>query len=108
MFCYSYSYSYAYSYHGQFLNTYGTQSWANKSMVLNLFDMGFLNLQPWGFFFEPSALCPHYNFVVFAPVIMKFGTVMTCDVFYAMVTKQFMTSLLLRNYDIITCTFADA
>ena len=66
---------------------------------LTLFDMGF---------FEPSVMVsPHYNFVVIAP-IMKFGTGIKLDVFYTIVTKKFVTSLLLRNYDVITCILADA
>ena len=50
---------------------------------------------------------PHHNFVVIAP-IMKFGTGMKIDAFYTMVTKKFMTSLLLCNYDVMTCILADA
>ena len=50
---------------------------------------------------------PHHNFVI-APMIMKFGTGVKLDVFYTMVTKQFVTSLLLRHYDVITCMLADA
>ena len=46
---------------------------------------------------------PHHNFVVIAPTIMKFGTDMKFDVFYTIVTKKFVTSLLLRNYGVITC-----
>ena len=38
---------------------------------------------------------PHHNFVVIAPMIMKFGTGIKFDVFYTMVTKKFLTSLLL-------------
>ena len=45
---------------------------------------------------------PHHNFVVIAPMIMKFGTGVKLDAFYTMVTKEFLTSLLLRHYDIIT------
>ena len=45
---------------------------------------------------------PHHTFVVVAPMIMKFATGTKLDVFCAMVTKRFVTSLLLRNYDIIT------
>ena len=30
---------------------------------------------------------PHHNFVVIAPMIMKFGTGVKLDVFYTMVTK---------------------
>ena len=51
---------------------------------------------------------PHHNFVVVAPMIIKFGTDNKLDVFYTMVTKKFATSLLLRNYDVITCILADA
>ena len=51
---------------------------------------------------------PHHHFVVIAPMIMKFGTSINHDVFYTMVTKTFVMSLLLRNYDIITCILADA
>ena len=50
----------------------------------------------------------HHNFVVIAPVIMKFGTGIKLDVFYTMVTKTFVTSLLLHNYDVITCILTDA
>ena len=45
-------------------------------------------------FFEPSVMWgegehegPHHNFVVIAPMIMKFGTVIKLHVFYTMVTK---------------------
>ena len=51
---------------------------------------------------------PHHNFVVVALMIMKFGTDVKLDVFYTMVTKNFVTSLLLRHYDVITCLLADA
>ena len=50
----------------------------------------------------------HYNFVVVAPMIIKFGTVMQLDVFYTVLTKTVVTLLLLRNYDVITCILADA
>ena len=60
-------------------------------------------------FFEPSVMGgPHHNFVVIAPMIMKFGTGVKLDVFYKMVTKNFVTSLLLRHYDVITCILVDA
>ena len=72
-----------------------------EAAILTLFDMGF---------FEPSVIGvgggawgPHHNFVVIALMIMKFGTGIKHDVFYTMVTKRFVTSLLLRNYDVITC-----
>ena len=51
---------------------------------------------------------PHHNFVVIAPMIMKFGTSVKLDVLYTMVTKKFVTSLLLHHYDVITCILADA
>ena len=64
-------------------------------------------------FFEPSVMeggmrAPHHDFVVFAPMIMKSGTAIKLDVFYTMVTKKFVTSLLLRHYDVITCILANA
>ena len=49
----------------------------------------------------------HHNFVVIAPMMMKFGTGIKLDVFYIVVIKKFVTSLLLRNYDVITCILAD-
>ena len=44
-------------------------------------------------FFEPSVIgggmkAPHHDFVVIAPMIMKFGTGVKLDVFYTMVTKN--------------------
>ena len=45
---------------------------------------------------------PPLYFVVIAPMIMKFSTGIKLDVFYNMVTKKFVTLLLLRNYDVIT------
>ena len=50
---------------------------------------------------------PHHNFVVIA-LMMKFDTGVKLDVFYRMVTKKFVTSLLLRHYDVITCILTDA
>ena len=47
---------------------------------------------------------PHHSFVVIALMIIKFGTDIKLDVFY----KKLVTSLLLRNYDVITCILADA
>ena len=37
----------------------------------------------------------HQNFVVIAPMIVKFGIGIKLDVFYTMVSKKFVTSLLL-------------
>ena len=51
---------------------------------------------------------PHHNFVVIAPMMMKFGTGVKLDVFYTMITNKILTSLLLRHYDVITCILADA
>ena len=50
---------------------------------------------------------PHHNFVVIAPMIMKFGTGVKLDVFYTMVTEKSVTLLLIRHYDVITCILAD-
>ena len=50
---------------------------------------------------------PHHNFVVIAPMIMKCCTGIKLNVFYTMVTKKFVMSLLLRNYDVITCILAN-
>ena len=62
--------------------------------------------------FEPSVMgggsCPYHNFVVVAPMIMKFDTGIKLDAFYTMVAKNIVTSLQLSNYDVITCILADA
>ena len=50
----------------------------------------------------------HHNFAVIAPMITKFGAGIKPDVFYIMVAKTIVTSLLLRNYDVITFILADA
>ena len=41
-------------------------------------------------FFEPLVMAPHHNFVVIAPMIMKFDTGVKLDELYAKVTKQFL------------------
>ena len=51
---------------------------------------------------------PHHNFVVVAPIIMKFDTGVKLDVFYTMATKTFVTSILSCHSDVITCILADA
>ena len=51
-------------------------------------------------FFEPSVM--GHDFVVIAPMIVKFGKEIKLDVFYTTAGK-FVTSLRLRNYDVITC-----
>ena len=50
----------------------------------------------------------HHNFVVIAPMIMKFGTGVKLVVFYTMVTKEFVTSILLHHYYVLTCILAYA
>ena len=45
-----------------------------------------------------------YNYLI----IMKFGTGIELDVFYTLVIKKFVTSLLLRTYDFMTCILSDA
>ena len=50
---------------------------------------------------------PHHNFVVISLMIMKFSTGVKLDVFYTMVAEKFVTSLLLRHYDVITCILDD-
>ena len=52
-------------------------------------------------------IAPRHNFVVYAPMIMKFGTGVEVDVLYTMVAETFVTSLLLRNYDVITCIYGN-
>ena len=56
-----------------------------KMDTLTLFDRLFLNRQLWR---GGGMRVPHHNFVVIAPMIMKFGTVVKLDVFYTMVTKN--------------------
>ena len=51
--------------------------------MLTLFDMGFFEPSVWG-----GDEGPHQNFVVIAPMIMKFGPGVKPDVFYTMVTKN--------------------
>ena len=50
----------------------------------------------------------YHNFVVIAPIVMKFGTGIKLDVFYTVVTKKFVTSLLLLSYGVIPCILAYA
>ena len=49
---------------------------------------------------------PNRNFVVTAPIIMEFSTGIKLDAFYKMVTKKFVMSLLLRNYDVKSLYFS--
>ena len=50
-------------------------------------------------FFEPSIM---HNFVVITLMTMQFGTGIKLDVLYTTVTKEFVTSLLLPNHEVIT------
>ena len=68
----------------------------------------FLNRQLWGGGGRGGMRPPHHNFVVIAPIVMKFGTCVKLDAFYTMVANKFVTSLLLRYYDVITCILAYA
>ena len=70
-----------------------TTRWSNdlNFFVLNTvvrglpyFTQAFLNFQSWGGGHED----PHHNFVVVAPMIMKFGIGIKLDVFYTTVTKN--------------------
>ena len=72
--------------------------------------MGFLNRQLWGGGGrgEGEHKASHHNFVVIALIIMKVGTGIKLDIFYKMVTTNFVMSLLLRNYDVIICILAEA
>ena len=63
-----------------------------------------------GFFFTVSHEGGHdvnHNFVVIIPMAMIFGTGIKLRVFYTTVAKMFVTSLLLRVYDVITCILAE-
>ena len=48
-------------------------------------------------------MAPHHTSVVITLMTMKFGKDMKLDVFYTVVSKKFVTLILLRNYDVITC-----
>ena len=69
-------------------------SFQNVFELLTLIDIGFL----WTISHGGHEI-PHHNFVVIAAMIMKLDTGIKLDVFYTVVTKMFVTSLLLRNYD---------
>ena len=64
----------------------------NNYNRLVLFDMGFFlirqSLGGGGKGGGGEYEVPHHNFVVIAPMIMKFGKCITLDVFYTMVTKS--------------------
>ena len=68
---------------------------------LTLFDMAFFELSIMG-----GGGGEDHNFVI-APMIIKFGTGIKLHVFYTMLAGRFVTSLLLRNYYVITCILAN-
>ena len=49
---------------------------------------------------------PIIKLLLFAPMVMKFGTDVKLDVLYTIIAKNIVTSLLLRHYGIITCILA--
>ena len=67
--------------------------------------MGFFSTFSYG---GGGAWGTHHNFVVIAPMIIKFGTGIKLHVFYTIVMENVVTSLLLRNYDLKTCILANA
>ena len=58
-------------------------------------------------FFETSVLGRRDDFV-YVLMITEFRRGMELDVFYTMLTETMLTSLLLYNYNVITCIYADA
>ena len=54
-------------------------------LILTLFGMGFFSIVSDGGGARPP---PHHNFIVIAPMTMKYGTGVKLDVFYTMVTKN--------------------
>ena len=55
----------------------------------------------WHCFFEPSVIIT--LLLLLRCMIMKLDAGIKLEVLHTMVTKPFVTSLLLRNYDVITC-----
>ena len=79
---------------------------------LTLFDLGF---------FEPSPsvmeggggagggmIVPNHNFVVIAPMILKFGTAMKLEVFYTMAPKNLYRFYYCVSLYVITCILAQS
>ena len=52
---------------------------------------------------------PNHNFVVIAPMIMKFGTGIKLDGFCNILHNGYenVRDVTVRNYDVISCTLAD-
>ena len=70
------------------LNDFATLC-ATNVILLTLFDMGFFEPLVMGGGGGGLSRAPHHNFVVIAPMIMKFGTGVKPDVFYTKVTKSY-------------------
>ena len=106
----------------QILSWYIFRQQCNKSMILLPWLQGFtvtcntvahsqFNPTWHGLFWTVSHgghQVPLHNFVVITLMIMKFDTSIKIDVFYTIVAKKFVISLLSRNYGIIICVLADA
>ena len=60
-----------------------------ENVYLPCLTWAFLNRQSLGGGGGGGMRAPHHNFVVIAPTIMKFSTVIKLDVFYTMVTNKF-------------------
>ena len=52
-------------------------------------------------------MSPHHKFVVIVPDDHEICRGIKLDIFYTLMSKKFVTSLLLRKYDIITCILAN-
>ena len=81
-------------------------SFALKIICLTLFDMGFfwiVSHEGGGRGNGMRVPIITLNFVVIAQIIIRFATGIKFDVFH----KKLLTSLLLRNYDVITYILAD-
>ena len=69
----------------------------------------------WAFFWTVShaggggrgMMSSHHKFVVIVPMIMKFAEVSSLTYSTHLMSKKFVTSRLLHNYDIITCILAN-
>ena len=54
---------------------------------------------------EKAHDAPHHKFIFYALMIMKLAIVIEIDACYAKVTKIFLASQLLHNYDVITLIY---
>ena len=69
-------------------------------MNFSIFDMGFFEASVMGEGHDASLI------ITLLLLLMKIGTGIKLDVFHTIVTKKVVTSLLLRNYEVITCILA--